>query len=148
MTHDKIFKSGAGTAYQCCTGIDQGIQGSCKDCKGTGIPIRYLQASSLSVCARGRGEWERGSDSGSKDRLYSQIIPEPDSSASSICKGHWGNFKRDCYTGPRSFSPQGSGAWIKRENPSERFTWNIALTDCQRKRLSKLISFWSLIGSG
>lgn len=144
MTHDKIIKPGARTPYQCRTGIDKERRLSCKSSNSTGRSIRYFQAPSLSLCTRSRSGWERSAGSRYKDGLYSEAIKESDQGTSEIFKDHWAKLERDSYSSTSSFSPKWSGAWLKGGNPSRRSSWNTALTDCQGKRLSKLISFWSL----
>ena len=148
MTHGEIFHFGAGTAYQCRSGIDQATKVCRSGSESLGSPVRDLQTSGLPVCARSRGRWETGADSGSKDRLYRQATREPDPGNPSIYKVHGTKLKRDCNPGLGSFSKQGSQAWLSGANTSERFIWNTALIDCRAKRLPKPTNFWCPRGSG
>jgi len=141
MTYGKIVKCRARTTYQFGAGINGETRVSLKSSCCTGGSVRHLQAPGLSVHARSSSDWEKGSDSGYKNRIYGQVVSELDSIASSICKSHRGDFKRHSYTGPGSFSAQGSRAWIKRENLIEMSIWYTALTGCQLTRLSKLTGF-------
>lgn len=141
MTHDKIFKSGACTTYQCRAGIDEERKILCEGSGDTGWQIRYFQTPSLSLCARSRGDWERGSDPRYKDCLYSETVQESDQGTSEICKDHWAKLERDSHTSTSSFSPKRSEAWLTEENFLSRSSWNTPLTDCQGKGLSKLIRF-------
>ena len=148
MTHDKIIQLRARTACQCCSGIAQAIRLCREGGSSTGIPIRYLQAPGLSLCAGSTGDRQRGSDSGEKDSFYGQAITEPNPGTSAMCQVHRAKLKRDSDRGSGGVSQQGSGAWLERRTPLKRFSWNIALTDCQLKRLPKPTNFWCPRGSG
>jgi len=148
MTHGKIFKYGARGAYERRGGIHKERKVSCEGSNGTGGSIRYFQASSLSLCPRSRGGWERGTGSRYKDGLYGEDTQKSDQGTSEIFKNHWGKLERDSHSSTSSFYPKRSGAWLKGRNPLRRSSWNTALTDCQGKRLSKLISFWFLTKFG
>lgn len=141
MTDGKIFKPRACKAHQFRTGIDKERKVACEGSDGIGRSILYFHAPGLSLCARSRGGWQRGADSGHKDCLYGETIQESDQGTSEICKDHRSKLERDSHTGATSFSPKRSGAWLKGENPLKRSSWNTALTDSRGKRLSRLISF-------
>ena len=148
MTYGKIFQLGARTADQCRGGLNQEIrvchQGGCGACS----PIRDLEASSLSLCARSRSAWKAGTDSRGKDCFYCQAIAEADSGTSATSKIYRADLKRDSYTGLGSFSPQGSAGWLRQRQRSEKFRWNTVLTDWESARLSRPISFWYQTGVG
>jgi len=142
MTYGKILQLGACTADQRCTGINQGIRVCHKGGYGAGSPIRDLDASSLSLCARSRSAWKAGTDSRGKDCFYGQTIAEADPGTSATNKIYRADLKRDSYTGLGSFSPQGSAKWLRLRQRSERFRWNTVLTGWESARLSRPISFW------
>ena len=142
MTYGKIFKSGARKTDQCGVGIDKEKEICCRGSAGFSKQIRYVQASSLSICARSRGNWSRGADPGGKDCLYSEAVEELDTEGSELCKDQRAEFERDNYPGASSFSSKRSGAWLTGEKAPLILSWNTVLTDCQRERLFKSISFW------
>ena len=143
MTHDKIIKSGARTTYQCRTGIDKEGKISREGSDGIGRQIRYLPATSLSLSARGRGDWRRDSNPGHKDCLYGKALQESDQGASNICKDNRTKLERDSNPSAGSLSAKRSGAWVRGGNVLGRSSWNTALTDCQRKRSCTPIGSWS-----
>ena len=142
MTYGKIFKSGTCKTDQCRVGIDKEKEIFCRGNADFSKQILYVQASSLSICARSRGNWQRGSDSGHKDCLYSEAVQELDSDGSELCKDQRAEFERDSYPSASSFSSKRSGAWLIGKNPLLILNWNTVLIDCQRERLFKFISFW------
>ena len=148
MTHGEIIQLGARRAYQCRSGFDRTIGISGSGGEGSSCSIRHLQASSLSVCARGKSRWQRGADSGQKDCFYGQAIAEPSPGTSSMCEIHREKLKRDRHRGSGGISLQGSEAWLERRALGKRFIWNIALTDCQPAGLLKLSRFWFQPGFG
>lgn len=148
MTNGKIFQFRAGTAYQCRAGVDRAARLCREGGSSTGSRVRYVQAPGLSLRTRSRGDGQRGSDSGEKDRFYGQALTEPNPGSSATCEIHRAKLKRHSHTGSGSISLQGSGAWLRRRSPLKRLSWNIALTDCQPTRLPKSTNFWFLRGSG
>lgn len=142
MTYGEIFKSGACKTDQCRVGIDKEKEICCRGSAGFSKQIRYVQASSLSICARSRGNWQRGADPGHKDCLYREGVQELDPGGSELCKDQRAEFERDSYPSASSFSSKRSGAWLIGENPPLILSWNTVLIDCQRERLFRFISFW------
>lgn len=143
MTYDKIKQYRTSQTYQYRTNIDEGRKIFGKGSNRISRQIWYLQASSLSLCTRGRGDWERGSGPRQKDRLYSEVIQESHQGTSSICKDHRTKLERNSDPSTGSLSAKRSEAWIKGESVLERSSWNTAMTDCHQKRSCKLMSFWS-----
>lgn len=143
MTHDKIIKSGARTTYQCRTGLDKESEISRKGSSGTRRQIRYLSSPRLSLSARGRGDWRRGSNPSHQGCLYGKALQGADQGASDICKDHRRKLERDSNPSAGSLSAKRSEAWVREENALERSSWNTALTDCQRKRSCTPIGSWS-----
>jgi len=148
MTYGKIIKPGASPTYQCRIIIDKERKISCEGSWGTGRRIWYFQAPSLSLCKRGRRDWERGSRSGYKDCLYGEAIQESDQSTSKICKEYRAKLERDSDPSAGSLFAKRSEAWLRGENVLERSSWNTAMTGCHQKRSCTLIGFWSLKRSG
>lgn len=148
MTNGKILQHRTCSAPQCRFGIDQKIRLACKGNRVAGCPIRYLHAPSLSLCARSGTPGGKGSNSRSKDCFYGQAFSEPDPQATETCKIYWANDKRDGYSGHGSFSPQGSGEWLKDRNKLKRSSWNTALIDCPLKKWFKYFNSWCLREKG
>ena len=142
MANGKIFKLRASSAPQCRIGIDQKIRFFCQGGKRTGFPLQYLHASSLSICSRSEGHWEKETHTRFKECFYGQAVTGSDPKAPAACKINWANHKRNSDPGSGSFTPQGSGEWLKRKNRIEQSSWNTALTDCPPKKWFKFISFW------
>lgn len=148
MTHEKIFLHRTGTAYQCCPGIAQATRLCRQGFGNNGIPVRHFQTPGLSVCAPSRGHRQGGFDSTEKDRFHGQAIPEPRRGTSAMREIHRAKLKRYRHRGSGGVSLQGSGAWLRRRTVGNRLSSNIALTDSQPTRLSRLTGFWCPRGSG
>lgn len=148
MTHGQIFQHRTCTAYQFCTFTRQASRHCCTSSCSNGGPIRHLQTTSLSVCSRSNDNWQASSNSGPKDSLYGQAVPESDSGASATCKENWENIKRDCHPGSGNFSPKWREAWLREAKLQNRFSLNIVLTDCLLRKSVKFISFWCRIKLG
>ena len=144
MTHDKIKQYRTSQTYQYRNNIDQGKKIFVEGSSRISGQIWYFQAPGLSLCTRGRGDWERGCGSRQKNRLYSEVIQESNQGTSKICKDHRAKFERNSDPSIRGLSAKWSEAWLKGESILERSSWNTAMTDCHRKRSCKLIGFWFL----
>lgn len=144
MTNGKIFQHRTRSAPQCRLGIDQQTQLSCEGSRGTGCAIRYLHAPSLSLRTRSETHEGTHSSSRSKDCFYSQDVSEPDPPTPETCEVYWADDQRDGYAGHRSFSPQGSGEWLKDRNKLKRSSWNTDLIDCPLKKWFKYFNSWCL----
>ena len=141
MTHGQIFQHRTRAAYQFCTFTHQKLRHYCPGSYSNGRPIQHLQTTSLPVCSRSKDNWKAYSDSGFKDSLYGQAIPESDPGASATCKENWENIERDCYPGSGNLSPQWPGAWLKEERLQNRSSLNIVLTACLPRKSFNFISF-------
>ena len=148
MTHGQIFQHRTCTAYQFRTFPHQASRHCCTCSCSNGGPIRHLQTTSLSVCSRSKDNWQACSNSGPKDSLYGQAIPESDPGASATCKENWENIKRNSHPGSGDLSPKWREAWLREAKFQNRSSLNIVLTDCLLKRLYRLISFWFRIRFG
>ena len=142
MTHGQIFQHRTCPAHQFRTFTHQVSRHCCTSSCSNGGPIRHLQTTSLSVCSRSKDNWQACSNSGPKDSLYGQAIPESDPGASATCKENWENIKRDCHSGSGNFSPKWREAWLREAKFQNRSSSNIVLIDCLLRKSFKLISFW------
>ncbi len=148
MTHGQIFQYRSCTSYQFRPITHQASLHCCTGCCSNGGPIRHLQKTSLSVCSRSKDNWQICPNSGPKDSLYDQAIPESNSDASATCKKNWENIKRDCHSGSGNFFPKWREAWLREAKFQNRSSLNIVLTDCLLRKLFKFISFWFRIKLG
>lgn len=142
MTYGEVFRFRVCRANQRCAGIDKTIRLCHRGGFPVSVPVWYFQTPGLSLCPRSAGNRQRGPDSGEKDCFYGQAIPEPNPGASAMREIHGKELKRNSHRGSGGLSLQGSEAWLKRTAVRKRFIWNIVLTDCQPKKLSKLTRFW------
>lgn len=148
VTNGKILQHRTCSTPQCRISVDQKMQLSCEGGRVTGFQIRYLHAPSLSLRARSGTHRGKGSRSRSKDCFYGQAVSEPDPSAPESCEVYWADNKRDSNAGHRSFSPQGSGEWLKDRNKLKRSSWNTDLIDCPQKKWFKYFNSWCLRENG
>ena len=148
MTHGQIFQHRTCTAHQFRTFTHQAPLHCCTGSCSNGGSIWHFQTTSLSVYSRSKNNWKACSNSGPKDSLYGQAIPESDSGASATCKENWKNIKRDCHSGSGNFSPKWREAWLREAKFQNRSSLNIVLTDCLLRKSFKFISFWFRIKLG
>jgi len=143
MTHDKIKQYRTSQTYQYRNNIDQGKKIFVEGSSRISGQIWYFQAPGLSLCTRGRGDWERGCGSRQKNRLYSEVIQESNQGTSKICKDHRAKLERNSEPSAAGLPAKRSEAWLKGESVLERSSWNTAMIDCHWKRSCKRIVFWS-----
>jgi hypothetical protein len=148
MTHGQIFKLRTRPTYQCCSVTDNEREICCKGGRDFNRPVWYLKAPSLSIYTQRRRSRRKSTCSRSKDPIHSKIISKHCFIASAICTDNRWNFKRNCYTSLRSFSPQRPEAWTQRENLLDHCSWNTALTDYPPTKSSKPTNFWFRKKSG
>jgi len=141
MTNGKIFKLRARSASQCSISIDQEVRLSWQGGQGTGFPLRYLHAPSLSLCSRSEGHGNKDAHTRFQECFYGKVITGSDPKSPAACKINWANNKRNSDSGSGGFYSQGSGEWLKRKNGIELFNWNTVSTDCPPKKWFKFISF-------
>jgi hypothetical protein len=142
MGHGQIIQFRTGTAYQCGAGIDEGVRFHGEGSWEAGRAIRYLQESSLPVCAQSSDHGQRGSSSGPEDSFYHQIVAGSNSKNSALRELYRQEFKRYSVPGTGGLSPWHSWAWVRAEDlQPEESSWNTVLIGCQTRKSSKLISF-------
>lgn len=148
MTHGQIFQHRTCPAHQFRPFTHQRPLHRCTGSCSNGRPVWHLQTTSLSICSRSKDYWKACSNSGPKDSLYGQAIPESDSDASATCKEDRENIKRDCHSGSGNFFPKWREAWLREAKFQNRSSLNIVLTDCLLRKSFKFISFWFRIRHG
>ena len=143
MTYDKIIKFPTSRTYQCCAGNNREEGLRLGSSKRNGRPIRDVQTASLSVYKGSKGYRKKDNDSGAKDGLYGQAIPEACSIATTICKMQENIFEPNRDSGSRSFSSEWAEAWLRSEvRSSEGLNWNMSLIDYTAQKLRKLTGYW------
>lgn len=141
MRYGEIEQCSESRTAQYCRGIDQAREVNREGYHGIHGPIRDIPEPGIPVCARSKSHWKTGADSGEKNRIYGQAIPEANPGVTAKSEIYGAKHKRSRYTGSGGFSPQRSGGWLRRRSGSERSNWNTGLTDWQIRKLSKSINF-------
>ena len=148
MTHVKIIKYRVRSATQRCNCSAQNNQVSFRGGSDISRPLPNVKATGLSLCEGSRSCGPTDSDTRPEDCLYGETVPESYSGVTAAFSRHRTNYKRNGHPGIGSLPVQGAQPWANSQGKREKLSWNIALTDCHRRKSAKRTNFLSLLKLG